>query len=166
MYRKIGSFPKLEEDGLSGFLLLKFLHVVFAVVAVGFNLSYGFWLFRARQKPKDLLFVLRNIKVMDHSVANPAYMGLGVTGPLMVWLGGYSWHAFWIWMSALLLVSAAILGILVYAPLLNRQITSLEKGGPGSREYKALERQAILLGLGLWVLVAVIIFLMVTKIQF
>ena len=165
MYGKIGG-SQFEEGGLSVFLFLKFLHVVFAVVAVGFNLSYGFWLFRARQNPKDLLFVLRNIKLMDHALANPAYMGLGLTGPLMVWLGGYSWHAFWIWMSALLLVAAAILGILVYAPLLNRQIQALEKGGPGSKEYKTFERQAILLGLGLWVLVAVIIFLMVTKIQF
>lgn len=148
------------------FLFLKFLHVVFAVAAVGSNLSYGFWLFRARQNRKDLLFVLRNIKVMDRALANPAYMGLGVTGPLMVWLGGYSWRAFWIWMSALLLVAAALLGILVYAPLVNRQIKALEKGGPGSEEYKTFERQAIRLGLGLWVLVAVVLFLMVTKIQF
>lgn len=147
-------------------VLLKFLHVLFAVVAVGFNLSYGFWLFQARRNPKNLLFVLKNIKVMDHAVANRAYMGLGITGPWMVWLGGYSWHAFWIWMSVLLLVLAAVLGIVVYAPLLNRQIKALEKSGPNSKGYKALERQSVLLGLGLWALVAVIIFLMVTKPQF
>ena len=98
------------------YLILKFLHVVFAVVAVGFNLSYGFWLARARKNPENLPFVLKNIKVMDSAVANPAYMGLGITGPLMAWLGGYSWHSFWIWMSVLLLVLAAILGIVVYSP--------------------------------------------------
>ena len=151
---------------MSIFLLLKFLHLVFAIVAVGSNVSYGFWLFRARQKPEQLIFVLKTIKAMDHAVANRAYMGLGVTGPLMVWLGGYSWHSFWIWMSALLLILAAILGITVYAPLLTRQIRSLESDGPGSEEYKILERQAVHLGLGLWALVGVVIFLMVTKIEF
>lgn len=150
---------------MSFFIFLKFFHVVFAVVAVGFNLSYGFWLFRTRQNSKDLLFILRNIKVMDRTLANPAYMGLAVTGPLMVWLGGYSWHALWIWVSALLLVLAAVLGIVVYAPLLDRQIKTLEKNGVNSSDYKGLERQAILLGLGLWILVAVILFLMVTKVQ-
>ena len=145
---------------------LKFLHVVCAVVAVGFNLSYGFWLARARKDPKNLLFVLKNIHVMDRWIANPAYMGLAVTGALMVWLGGYAWHAFWIWMSALLLVLAAILGIVVYAPLLAQQIQALEKNGPRSPRYRALERRSIQFGVGLWVIVAAIILLMVVKPQF
>ncbi len=151
---------------ITSYLVLKFLHVLFVVVAVGFNLSYGFWLARARKDPKSLPFVLKNIKVMDSFVANPAYAGLAITGPLMVWMNGYSWNAFWIWMSALLLVLAAVLGIVVYSPLLKRQIAALEQKGPDSAEYKALEARATGLGVGLCGLVAVILFLMVAKIQF
>ena len=147
------------------FLVLKFLHILFGVIAVGFNASYGFWLFQAHHDPKYLAFVLKKIKVMDRLLANPSYMGLGVTGPLMVWLGGYSWRALWIWMSVLLLVLAAILGIVVYSPLLNKQIKALESQGLRSKEYKALEARSNILGVVLWGLVAVIIFLMVTKIQ-
>jgi uncharacterized membrane protein len=147
------------------YLALKFLHVLFVVVAVGFNLSYGFWLARARKDPQNLPFVLKNIKVMDSFIANPAYTGLAITGPLMVWVGGYSWHAFWIWMSALLLVLAAVLGIVVYSPLLKRQIAALEQKGFDSDEYRNLEGKSTGLGIGLCVLVAVIIFLMVIKIQ-
>jgi uncharacterized membrane protein len=148
------------------FTTLKFLHVLFAVIAVGFNASYGFWFARARKDSRNLTFILKNISVMDRFIANPAYMGLAVTGPLMVGLGGYSWHAFWIWMSAFLLVLAAVLGIVVYSPLLKNQIRALEKKGFNSREYKALERQSTQFGMALWILVTVIIFLMVAKIQF
>lgn len=151
---------------MSLYLFLKFLHVLFAVVAVGFNLSYGFWLAQARKNPENLPFTLKSIKDLDRFLANPAYMGLGVTGPLMAWIAGYSWGAFWIWMSVVLLVAAAVLGVTVYSPLLNRQIQALESQGPDSKDYKVLERKATQLGIGLCVLVAVIIFLMVTKIQF
>jgi len=147
------------------YLLLKYLHVLSAVVAVGFNLSYGFWLARARKDKETLLFVLRSIKVMDSRIANPAYMILGVTGPLMVWINGYSWSSFWIWMSVTLLVLTAVLGITVYSPLLKNQIAALESKGPDSTEYRALERKATQLGLLLILVVAVIIFLMVTKFQ-
>jgi hypothetical protein len=69
-------------------------------------------------------------------------------------------------MSVLLLVLAAVLGIVVYAPLLARQIQALEKNGPRSPRYRSLERRSIQLGVGLWVIVAAIIFMMVVKPQF
>lgn len=147
------------------YLVLKYLHVLFAVIAVGFNFSYAFWMFLGRKNPKNLPFILKGIRLMDNRFTNPAYMGLAITGPLLVWLGGYSWHALWIWMSALLLVLAAVLGILAYAPLLRRQIETLEKRGPNSKEYRVLEKRSIVFGSGLYLLVAVIIFLMVTKVQ-
>ena len=133
---------------------------------MGLNLSYGFWQTRARKDPESLPFVLKNIRTLDRALANPAYMGLVITGLWMVWIGGYSWKAFWIWMSVLLLVLAAVLGITVYSPLLRRQIQVLETKGFHSEEYRTLEAKSNKLGIGLCILVSMIIFLMVTKIQF
>lgn len=41
---------------------IKFLHVLLAIVAVGFNASYGIWLARAAHEPAHLGHVLRGIK--------------------------------------------------------------------------------------------------------
>jgi uncharacterized membrane protein len=43
------------------FLLLKWLHVLFAIVAVGSNVTYGIWLGRAARNPDALPFTLRGI---------------------------------------------------------------------------------------------------------
>ena len=148
------------------FLLLKFLHVLCVVLAVGLNLSYGFWQAQARKNPPDLLFVLKKIRMLDRYFANTGYAGAVLTGLGMVWVGGYSLKAFWIWMSVAILALIAILGITVYSPLLKKQIQALEMKGIESQEYITLESRSNQIGIGLYFLVAVILFLMVTKVQF
>jgi hypothetical protein len=51
-----------------------------AIIAVGFNASYGTWLARAAREPEHQAHVLRGIKVLDDRFANPAYALLLVTG--------------------------------------------------------------------------------------
>src|SRR3989304_370722 len=55
------------------YLLLKWLHVLAAIVAVGSNVTYGIWIARASRSPEALPFTLRGIKLIDDRVANPAY---------------------------------------------------------------------------------------------
>ena len=52
---------------------LKFFHVLFAIVAVGFNASYGIWLARAARERDHEAFALRGVKLLDDRFANPAY---------------------------------------------------------------------------------------------
>lgn len=73
--------------GLTTYTTLKFLHVLLAIVAVGFNASYGIWLSAAARNPEHEGFALRQIKVLDDRFANPAYALLLVTGLSMVWVG-------------------------------------------------------------------------------
>lgn len=47
------------------FLLLKWLHILSAIAAVGANITYGIWLRRASPKPEVLPFTLRTIKLID-----------------------------------------------------------------------------------------------------
>ena len=53
---------------------IKFVHILLAIVAIGFNATYGIWISHAaRHSPKELGFALRGVKRLDDRWANPAY---------------------------------------------------------------------------------------------
>lgn len=145
------------------YLLLKWLHVLAAIVAVGANITNGIWITRASRKPEALPFTLRGIKLIDDRVANPAYVFLLVTGLWMVFAVGFSLTTPWLLTALVLYVLVVLVGLLGYTPTLRRQIQVLESEGFSSLTYQALARRGTLLGIILAVLTIVIVFLMVVK---
>jgi uncharacterized membrane protein len=148
---------------LTMYTFVKFLHVLFAIVAVGFNASYGVWLARAAREPEHQGHVLRGIKVLDDRFANPAYGLLLVTGLVMVWVGDLSLTQFWLATALGLYVLAVLLGLLVYTPTLRNQIRVLDSEGAASPTFQVLSKRGTIVGLVLAVDVVIIVFLMVTK---
>jgi uncharacterized membrane protein len=143
---------------------LKFLHVLLAIVAVGFNMTYGLVIGRARKAgTAELGFALRTVKVMDDYIANPSYGLLLVTGVGMVHVAGYSWSLLWIHVSMALLIVAFVIAVGFYSPTLRRQIAVLETRGAHDPEFLRLSKRGAMLGAILGVLVLVIIGLMVYK---
>lgn len=143
---------------------LKFLHVLLAITAVGFNLAYGLIIGRARKAgTAELKFALRTVKVMDDYVANPCYVLLLLTGVGMVHMSGYPWSLMWIHGSMALLVVAFILGIGFYTPTLRKQIAILDSRGANDPEFVRLSKRGAMLGGILGVIVLVIVALMVYK---
>ena len=146
------------------FLVVKFIHVLLAIVAVGFNATYGVWLGTVARQPTPVqAFVLRGVKRLDDWFANPAYLLLAVSGVTMVFLGGLSFTTFWIAGGIVLWVIAIILGFFVYTPMLRAQIRSLDANGPESQDYRSASANARFVGIVLAVTVVVIVFFMVTK---
>ena len=145
------------------YTLLKFLHVLAAVVAVGSNVTYGVWLARASREPAFLPFALRGVKFMDDRMANPAYGLLLVTGILMVLVGSIPLSTSWLIVALVLYVAAVLLGVLGYTPVLKRQIRLLDGEGAGSAAYKAAAKTGTTIGVILGIDVVVIVFLMVFK---
>jgi len=145
------------------YLILKFLHVLLAIVAIGFNASYPIWLARARTQPEHALMVLRGIKTLDDRFANPAYAGLLILGLAMTFIAGIPLTTFWIAAALVLYVLLLVGGLVFYSPTLKRQIAALESGGPDSPEYLALGQRGTVIGLLLTVDVLAIVFLMVVK---
>jgi uncharacterized membrane protein len=142
---------------------VKLVHVLLAIVAVGFNASYGVWLARAAREPAHLGHVLRGIKTLDDRFANPAYALLLVTGLANVFIGGIPLTTPWI-LGALVLWAVLIaLGAGVYTPTLRKQIAALEAAGPDSPGYRALAARGQAVGIVLAVIVVVIVILMVVK---
>jgi len=138
--------------------------VLLAIVAVGFNATYGVWLGTVARQPTPVqAFVLRGVKRLDDWFANPAYLLLAVSGVTMVFLGGLSFTTFWIAGGIVLWVIAIILGFFVYTPMLRAQIRSLDANGPESQDYRSASANARFVGIVLAVIVVVIVFFMVTK---
>ncbi len=142
---------------------LKYIHVVLAIIAIGFNASYGIWLTRAAKEPEHAGHVLRGVKVLDDRFANPAYGLLLVTGVSMVLLEDIPFSTFWIAAGLALYVVAVIGGLFGYTPILRNQILLLEAGKADSEEFQKLSKRGALIGILLAIDVLTIEFLMVTK---
>lgn len=143
--------------------VVKFVHILAAIIAVGFNISYGVLIARAAREPEHQLHVLRTIKVLDDRFANPAYGVLVGTGLLNVLTSPWKITEFWILSSLVLVVLLALGGAIAYTPTLRREISILEAEGPSSVEFEKLARRGKRIGMVLSTGVIAIIFLMVTK---
>jgi uncharacterized membrane protein len=141
----------------------KTLHIAFAIVAVGLNISYGIWQARAASETEHTGFALRGIKFLDDRVANPAYAGLLVVGIILVLIGPYEFTTFWVAVAIALYVLMAVIAIAFYSPTLKRQIAAYEAGGAQSAEFRTLAARGRMLGILLGVLVLAILVLMVIK---
>jgi uncharacterized membrane protein len=148
---------------MSLYVLLKFVHVLLAIVAIGFNASYPIWLARAQREPESALHVLRGIKILDDRFANPAYALLLVLGLAMTFIAGIPLSTFWIAAALVLYVLLIVGGLFVYSPTLKGQIAALETAGPSSPEYSRLSQRGTVVGILLAVDVVIIVFLMVVK---
>jgi uncharacterized membrane protein len=145
------------------YLLLKYAHVLLAIVAVGFNLSYFIWLNRAQRSPEHALYVLRGIKILDDRFANPAYALLLILGLAMTFTANIPLTTPWIAGALVLYVLLIIGGAGFYTPTLKRQIAALEAGNTASPAYAKLSQRGNFVGAILAIDVLVIVFLMVVK---
>lgn len=142
---------------------LKVTHILLAIVAVGFNLSYAILIRRATAEPEHLGHVLRTVKLLDDRFANPAYGLLFVVGLAMVFIGFPEITDLWILLAIGLYLLLVVLGFAVYTPTLRRQIAAVESAGPASAEYRAAAGRGNRVGALLGVIVFVIIALMVLQ---
>lgn len=142
---------------------VKFIHVLLAIVAVGFNATYGIWLARAEREPTHLGYVLRSVKTLDDRFANPAYGLLFVTGIINVFIAGMPLTTPWILGGIGLWLVLILGGALIYTPTLRRQIAALESSGADSPAYRALASRGRAVGIVLGLVAIAIVFLMVVK---
>jgi uncharacterized membrane protein len=147
---------------VSLFLVLKLVHIGAAIVALGANLTYTYWLRRAGMDQMRILDALDGIHGLDRRVANPGYIVLLLTGLAMAWNVGYPLTTLWIAAAIVLYVLIAVLGIVVYAPAIRRQRAAAERDVT-SAEYRAAASRSSSLGLFVIGAVVVILFLMVFK---
>ncbi|MFN8620887.1 MAG: DUF2269 family protein [Chloroflexota bacterium] len=147
---------------MSAILLLKLAHILAAIVAVGANVTYTFWIRRAERDPQHLAWTIAGIRRLDRRISTPSYVLVLLTGLAMVAGGYFSFGTRWIQAALVLYVIVVILAIAVYAPTFRRQLRAAEVD-PTSAEYRALSRRTQLYGWLVTGVVVVIIGLMVLK---
>ena len=148
---------------MTPYLLLKWLHVLAAIAAVGANLTYGLWIAHAKRRPENLPFVLSTISWVDRRLANPSYALLLATGLGMALTVPIPLNTPWLLTALVLYSLAALLGILVYSPASRTQRRLLETEGVSSPAYLAAARRSTILGVVVTLDVVIIVFLMVVK---
>ncbi len=148
---------------MSLYAILKYIHVLSAIVAFGANLTYALWLTRAEKNPEALPFALRTVKIMDDWIANPAYVLLFPTGWWMASLAGWPLTTPWILTALILYAVLSFVGLGVYSPTLKKQIALAESTGPASAEYKKISFRSNAIGIVLNILALSVIYLMVAK---
>jgi uncharacterized membrane protein len=146
----------------SWYLVLKLLHILSAIVAVGSNVTYGIWNVRAAGDPSHMGFALKGIKFIDDRIANPAYGVLLLTGLILMFAGNWGF-ALWIIITLVLFAAVIVLGIAFYSPLLKNQIRLVEAGETASPEFARLSALSRRFGPGLGIIVLAILVLMVFK---
>jgi uncharacterized membrane protein len=149
-------------DPMSLFLILKVVHIIAAITALGANVTYPFWLRRAGNDRDRVLDALDGIRQLDRRVANPAYIVVFVVGILLVITGSYSFGTFWISAAIVLFIIVAILGATLYSPALRRQEAEA-RADITSPAYAAAARRQNIVGGIVTLLVVVIVILMVAK---
>ena len=145
------------------YLLLKYVHIFSAIVAVGSNITYGIWNARSAADPAHLGFALKGIKFIDDRIANPAYGVLFITGLIMVFVGRFPLTSLWIIAAVVLFIAVAVIAFRVYTPLLSNQIRLVDAGNTTSPEYARLDRRGRMIGPILGILVAIILVMMVFR---
>ncbi|MEX2047546.1 MAG: DUF2269 family protein [Chloroflexota bacterium] len=148
---------------MSADALLKFAHVLLAVVAIGGNLTYALWLRLGEREPEHLAYTIRGIRTIDRRVANPAYALLFVTGIALMVVTGIPLTTPWLAAAIAIYAAAAILGYFVFGPVVRRELAALERGGAQDPEYLHWRGRARTLGIITTTMVTVILALMVTK---
>lgn len=144
-------------------LLLKWIHILAAITAVGANFTYGVWSTRGKRESSELRFALRGIAFIDNRIANPAYGLLFLTGLLMAIF--YVGFHLWVFLGIGIFVTMAIVGGALYGPTVARQLALVERDGAVTSEYSAADARARGAGIFLAILAAAVVFVMVFKPQ-
>lgn len=144
------------------YLFLKLVHVLSAVVAVGTNLTYFFWLRQARTSGPQSAATLDAINALDRRLANPAYIVLPITGVIMVLISSLEFSTFWVATAIVLFIVMAAFAGIFFTPSLRRQV-ELARSGADQNAYESAARRTTVTGMITMLLVLAIVTLMVLK---
>jgi len=147
---------------MSWYSLIKYLHVLLAITAVGSNITYAVWKTLGAREPAHAPFALKGIAFIDRRVANPAYGLLLITGLILLAVGQVGFRG-WVIAALILFVILIVVAVGFYSRVVRQQIEVVDKEGVTSAAYKRLDSQAMLYGIVSLVIALAIVFMMVVK---
>jgi uncharacterized membrane protein len=144
------------------------LHILGAIVALGFSLTYGLWIARgSAEGATQRVFALKTVSWIDRRFTTPAYVAQAVTGVIMVAL--IDWELLrrgWLVLSIGIYVLLTVLAMAAFAPAHRRQTALAERLASGDgveTEYEEAAAAATRWGVVVTLLTVTIVVLMVWK---
>jgi len=127
------------------------IHVLSAIVALGANVGYAFWLSFAERNQGHLDFAIGGIERMDRVVTGPAYLVLLLSGIVLILVEAWPITQFWLLAGIVLYFASGLTSFLVLTPALRNQLAL--SGDSGGQAYRAAARRSWLTA---WVVVAIV----------
>jgi uncharacterized membrane protein len=145
----------------SDYLLLKFFHILIAILALGTSAGLGIVLEFYGSHPTHGPFLLRAIGRIVAFFVLPGYVLVLVTGLLMV---NMTWPLTTNWVQgAMALWAVGVAGLVIFLAVLRRQVRLLEAEGPHTAAYQRVSLIGRGLGAGVGLVAISILYLMVFK---
>ncbi|HXH64975.1 MAG TPA: DUF2269 family protein [Mariprofundaceae bacterium] len=145
---------------LSDYVLIKFLHIFVAIVALGTSAGLGIILEFYGDHPAHGAFILRIVERMAAYLVVPGYMLMLLTG---LWMVHLSWPLTpWI-RSALALWGVGMVMLRVSVAILRKQRRLFDRDGPASASYRRVAWFERGTGGAAGLVVVMILYLMVFK---
>lgn len=148
---------------MTGYLIVKWFHIMMAITALGANLTYGLWFTRAGREPQYFGFVLRTVRILDNRIANPAYGLLLLSGFAMTGMAHIPVRTPWVLTGLILWLVLVIIAAAGYTPTLRRGIEAFDAGGVTSPAFQQAAARGRTLGILLIIIAIVIVWIMVAK---
>jgi uncharacterized membrane protein len=146
---------------ISEYLLVKFFHILLAILALGTSAGLGIALEFYGSHPTHGPFLLRVIGRIVAFFVLPGYVLMLVTG---LWMVNMSWPLTTKWVQAAMALWAVGIAILTsFLAVLRKQLRVLETEGSTSAAYQRVSLFGRGLGAGLGLIVVVMLYLMVFK---
>ncbi|TAK37211.1 MAG: DUF2269 family protein [Lysobacteraceae bacterium] len=130
---------------------LLLIHILSAIVALGANVGYAFWLSFAERDQGHLDIAIGGIERMDRVVTGPAYLVLLLSGIVLILVESWPITQFWLLAGIVLYFVSGLTSFLVLTPALRNQLALAgDSRGPA---YRAAARRSRLTA---WVVVAIV----------
>jgi uncharacterized membrane protein len=143
------------------YVLLKFFHILIAILTLGASAGLGIVLEFYGDHPTHGPFLLRAIKRIVTVCVLPGYVLMLLTG---LWMVNLSWPLTTRWIqAALVLWAIGIILLVLDLAVLRKQLALVETQGSASPSYKGASLLGRALGAGAGLIVIVILYLMVFK---
>jgi uncharacterized membrane protein len=144
--------------------VLKFLHVLFAVLWVGGGFLLQLLLFRAKRVgPDELASLTSAAEWTSQRFFMPASFAVLGFGVWLVIAGGYDWGDMWITLGIVGYLLSALNGMAILGPTSKKMKGLIEQRGPNDPVVTHMSRRLDLAGRFDLVVLIAVIFVMVTK---
>lgn len=152
---------------MDSYLLLKFIHILSAVVVAGTGTGIAFFMLMASRSnnPEAIKVTAKNVILADWLFTLPSVLILLITGPLLMAKLGYSFSSPWfLWVLGLFLfVGSCWIPVLRIQYKLYRASNNMTPESGVTREFKQLMRLWVALGILAFSAILVIFWLMIFK---